>query len=47
MPWRRKKSWQSYCSVDFDFFTLMRFDVTFDVMLGDDSSFGKLSNLCN
>ena len=37
---RRKKSFQSYCSVDFDFL----FDMTFDVMLRDDSSFNKLTN---
>ena len=47
VPPRRKKSLQSYCSVDFDFLGLMRFDVTFDVMLRDDSSFGKLTNSCN
>ena len=35
---RRKKSFQSYCSVDFDFLALMRFDMTFDVTLRDDSS---------
>ena len=39
---RRKKSLQSYCSVDFDFLALVRFDMTFDVTLHDDSSFGKL-----
>ena len=43
MPSRRKKSLQSYCSVDFDFLALlMLFDVTFDVTLPDDSSFSKL-----
>ena len=42
MPSRRKKSLQSYCSVDFDLLALMRFDMTFDVTLRDDSSFGKL-----
>ena len=42
MPSRRKKSLQSYCSVDFDFLALMRVDMTFDVTLRDDSSFGKL-----
>ena len=42
-----KKSLQSYCSVSFDFLTLKRFDMTFDVTLRDDSSFGKLTNLCN
>ena len=47
MPSRRKKSLQSYCSVDFDFFALMRFDMTFHVTLHDDSSFGKLTNSCN
>ena len=46
-PSRRKKSLQSYCSVDFDFLALMRFDMTFDVTLRDDSSFGKLTNSCN
>ena len=30
---------QSYCSVDFDFLALMRFDMTFDVTLLDGSSF--------
>ena len=44
MPSRRKKSLQSYCSVDFDFLALMRFDMTFDVTLRDDSNFGKLAN---
>ena len=34
---RRKKSLQSYCSVEFDFLALMRFDMTFDVTLRDDS----------
>ena len=38
---RRKKSLQSYCSVDFDFLSLMRFDMTFDVTLRDDSSLGN------
>ena len=47
VPSRRKKSLQSYCSVDFDFLTLMRFDMTFDVTLRDDSSFGKLTNSCD
>ena len=37
VPSRRKKSLQSYCSVDFDFLALMRFDMTFDVTLRDDS----------
>ena len=32
--------------MDFDFLVLMRFDMTFDVMLSDDSSFGKVTNLC-
>ena len=40
MPSRRKKSLQSFCSVDFDFLALMRFDITFDVTLHDDTSFG-------
>ena len=44
VPSRRKKSLQSYFSVDFDFLSLMRFDKTFDGMLRDDSSFGKLIN---
>ena len=44
---RRKKSLQSYCSVDFDFLAFMRFDMTFIVKLRDDSSFGKLTNPCN
>ena len=35
VPSRRKKSLQSYCSVDFDFLALMRFDMTFDVTLHD------------
>ena len=43
MTSRRKKSLQSYCSVDFDFLALMQFNMTFDVMLRDDSSFGKLA----
>ena len=30
----------------FYFLVLMRFDMTFDVMLSDDSSFGKVTNLC-
>ena len=34
-PSRRKKSLQSYCSADFDFLALMRFDMTFDVTLRD------------
>ena len=34
-PSRRKKSLQSYCSVDFDFLALIRFDMTFDVTLRD------------
>ena len=43
VPSRRKKSLQSYCSVDFDFFALMRFDImTFEVTLrADDSSFSR------
>ena len=44
MPSRRKKSFQSYCFVDFDFLDLMQFDMTFEVKLRDDSSFGKLTN---
>ena len=32
-PSRRKKSLQSYCSVDFDFLALMRFDMNFDATL--------------
>ena len=47
VPSRRKKSLQSYCSVDFDFLAVMRFDMTFDVTLRDDSSFGKLTNSCD
>ena len=47
VPSRRKKSLQSYCSVDFDFLALMRFDMTFDITLRDESSFGKLANSCN
>ena len=46
VPSRRKKSLQSYCSVDFDFLALMRFDMTFDVTLRNDSGFGKLTNSC-
>ena len=42
VPSRRKKSLHSYCSVGLD-----GFDVTFDVTLRDDSSFGKLTNSCN
>ena len=38
---------QSYCSVDFDFLTLMGFDMTFDVTLRDDSIFSELTNSCN
>ena len=37
----------NYCSVDFDFLALMRFDMTFDVTLRDDSSFSKLTNSYN
>ena len=44
MPSRRKKSLQSYCSVDFDFLAFMRLDMTFDITLRDDSSFGRLTN---
>ena len=43
VPSRRKKSLQSYSSVDFDFFAYL---MTFDVTLRDDSSFGKLANSC-
>ena len=32
---------------DIDFLDLMRFDMTFDVTLRDESSFGKLTNSCN
>ena len=42
LPSSRKKSLQSYCSMDFDFLALTRLDMTFDVTLRDDSSFGKL-----
>ena len=42
LPLRQKNKMQSYCSVDFDFFALMRVDMTFDVTLRDDSSFGTL-----
>ena len=42
VPSRRKKILQSYCAEDFDILALMRFDMTFDVMLRDDSSFGKV-----
>ena len=41
MPSRRKKSLQSYCSVDFDFLALIPFDMTFDVTLREDSSFSN------
>ena len=47
VPSRRKKSLQSYCSVDFDFLASMQFDMTFEVTLRDNSSFGKPTNLCN
>ena len=47
VPLRRKNSLQSYCFVNFDFLDLMWFDMTFDVTLRDDSSFGKLTNSCN
>ena len=47
VPSRRKKSLQSFCSVDFDFLAVMRFDMTFDDTLRDDSSFGKFTNSCN
>ena len=35
VPSRRKESLQLYCSVDFDFLALMRFDMTFHVTLRD------------
>ena len=42
LPSRRKKlTLQSYCSVDFDSLASTRLDMTFDVTLRDDSSFGK------
>ena len=44
LPSRRKNSLQSYYS---DFLALTRLDMTFDVTLRDDSSFGKLTNSCN
>ena len=47
VPSMQKKGLQSYCSVDFDFLTIVRFYMTFDVTLRDDSSFGKLTNSCN
>ena len=47
VPSRRKKSLQSCCSVDFDFLPLMRFDMTFDIALRDNSSFSNLTNFCN
>ena len=43
VPTSQKKSVQSYCSVHFDFLALMRFDMTFDVPLRDDSSCDKLT----
>ena len=46
VPSRRKKSLQSYCSVDFVFLALVRFDMAFDVALRDGLSFGKLIDLC-
>ena len=46
VPSRRKESLQLYCSVDFDFLALMRFDMTFDATLRDASSFSKLTNSC-
>ena len=46
VPSRRKRSLQSYHSVDFDFLALMRFDMTFDATLRDASSFSKLTNSC-
>ena len=47
VPLRRKKSLQSYFSVDFDFLALMQFHMTFEVTLRDNSSFSKLTNSCN
>ena len=47
LPSRQKNSLQPYCSVYFDFLALARLDMTFDVMLRDDSSFSKLTNSCN
>ena len=47
LPSRRKNSLQSYCSVDFDFLVLTLLDMTFEVTLRDDSSFGKVTNSCN
>ena len=44
-PSRRMKSLHSYCSVDFDFLALMRFDMTFDATLREDSSFGINSQI--
>ena len=47
VPSRRKKSLtETFSSVEFDFLALMRLDMTFDVTLRDDSSFGKLTNTC-
>ena len=43
VPSRQEKSLQLHCSVDFDFLAFMRFDMTFDVTLRDDSSFRKLT----
>ena len=43
VPSRRRKSLQSCYSVDFDFLALMLFDMTFDVTMRDDSSFGELT----
>ena len=44
LPLGRKKRLQSYCSVDFDFLALTRFDMTFDVTLHDNSSFGAVNS---
>ena len=41
VPLGRKKSLQSYGSVDFDFLALMQYYMTFHVMLRDDSGFGN------
>ena len=45
VPSRQKKSLtETFSSVEFDFLALL--DMTFDVTLRDDSSFGKLTNTC-
>ena len=43
VPSKRKKSLQSYCSVDFDF---LAFDMTLDVTSRNGSSFSKHTNSC-